>query len=62
MVQCYQWCLPGIRFGPLLFIIYINDLLEYINCNIKQFADDISFMQLSKASMMCHKSNMTLIQ
>ena len=36
--------------GPLLFLVYINDLVEHVRCGIKLFADDTSLFQLSMMS------------
>ena len=39
---------PGSVLGPLLFLIYINDLERNINSNIKFFADDTMLFSLVK--------------
>ena len=33
--------------GPLLFVIFINDIDELIGCNILKFADDTKFLERS---------------
>ena len=32
--------------GPILFLIYVNDIPEIVNCSIKMFADDTHYLEL----------------
>ena len=36
------WSVTGLCLGSTVFLVYINDLVENVNCDVKMFADDTS--------------------
>ena len=44
----------GSVLGPILFLIYLNDIPEIVNCNIKMFADDTKLFRTVKTIDDCN--------
>ena len=50
----------GSVLGPLLFLVYINDLTYNICCNVKLFADDCSTLMKFKVHKLKLRGTMGL--
>ena len=48
-----EWGSTGVVLGPLLFLIFINDLDEDISSNILKFADDTKIFKEVRCSSDC---------
>ena len=44
----------GSVLGPILFLIYVNDIPEMVNCSIKMFADDTTLFRTVKSIDDCN--------
>ena len=55
---CYTVVISGFPqgsvFGPILFLIYVNDIPEMVNCSIKMFADDTKLFKTVKSIDDCN--------
>ena len=43
----------GSVLGPILFLIYVNDIPERVNSNVKKFADDTKIFRTLKNKSDC---------
>ena len=49
-VSSISWGVPqGLILGPLLFLIYVNDMLMAVKCNFFLYADDTCLVSQSKS-------------
>ena len=46
MVESTSGCPSQLNLGPLLFLIFINDIPPNLECNVNIFADDTSLFSL----------------
>ena len=48
METSFSWCSPGLILGPLLFLVYINDVPNELKFSAKFFTDDTSLFTIVK--------------
>ena len=44
----------GSVLGPILFLIYVNDIPEIVNCSVKMFADNTKLFRTVKSIDDCN--------
>ena len=47
----------GFALGPLLFLIYINDIDDVVSLKLSKFADDMKVLELSQIQMILTSCN-----
>ena len=51
--SCNSGVVQGSNLGPLLFIIFFNDVCEYINCKFYVYADDLKIVNIINSYSDC---------
>ena len=52
---CCVWCTPGHCPGPILFLLYINNISTRINSSVRLFADNCVLYRIIKSDLDHHQ-------